>query len=77
MPLAPALELNLLLLLLGAVGAATAKHAAGRIIVYGGCFAVCGALFGLAVSGLLQSGAGGDAGSNAGHEAFSVPLGLP
>ncbi len=73
MQLTSSLELNLLLLALGAVGAATAKQATGRIIVYGGCFAVCGALFVLAVSGLLHAGAGGDAG----RAALSVPLGLP
>ncbi|MFZ0693781.1 MAG: hydrogenase 4 subunit B [Alphaproteobacteria bacterium] len=69
MHLASALELTLLLLVLGVAGAATARQASGRIIVYGGCFAVCAALFGLAAEGLLNAGAG--------RAALSVPLGLP
>ena len=69
MHLAAVLDLILVLLVLGAAGAATARLAAGRIIVYGGCFAACAALLGLAGAVLL--------GPLAVPSTLSLPLGLP
>jgi len=69
MHLAAVLDLILVLLALGAAGAATARLAAGRIVVYGGCFAACAALLGLAGAALL--------GPEAAPSTLSLPLGLP
>ena len=69
MHLAAVLDLILVLLALGAAGAATARLAAGRVIVYGGCFAACAALLGLAGAALL--------GPLAAPSNLSLPLGLP
>lgn len=69
MHLASALDLILLLLVLGAAGAATARLPLGQIIVYGGCLAVCAALLGLGAAALLSAGAE--------PATLSLPLGLP
>ncbi len=69
MQLAPALDLILIQLALGVAGAASARLALGRILVYGGCLAACTILCGLAVTALL-----GDGGAQA---TLSLPLGLP
>lgn len=69
MQLAPALDLILIQLALGVAGAASARLALGRILVYGGCLAACAILCGLAVTALL---AGGGA-----QATLSLPLGLP